>query len=83
MAAKLSELIARHGWTAVRRAALWLARVAWERLKKNLTPEERQEFLTLVRKMKHKPSNLTEQEKDRLSELVKMALKNPNDDTGN
>jgi uncharacterized tellurite resistance protein B-like protein len=77
MAAKLLALISKYGWPAVKQAANWLAKQGWDRVKKNLSPEERKEFLGLLGKMKHKPSNLSKKEKERLKALVQKALRKP------
>jgi hypothetical protein len=58
-------------WGAVWKTAQWLYRHGRERLDR-LSSEERREFVSLMRKSKGRPSNLTAHEKERIQAIVKL-----------
>ena len=64
-------------WGVAWKAALFLWNQGRDRLRHNLSDNERREFRDLMVKSKGRPSNLTDKQKGRLRDLVKQALTGP------
>jgi hypothetical protein len=58
-------------WTV----SLWLAEKGRERIRENLTASEQQEFWTLTKKSKGRPSNLNQRDRTRLKKIVGKAIR--------
>ncbi|HEV2789665.1 MAG TPA: hypothetical protein VGV69_00010 [Solirubrobacterales bacterium] len=62
-------------WKMVWAASLWLLEQGRERIDRNLTKQERSEFLNLVGKSKGRPGNLSQRDKTRLKNIAGKALR--------
>ncbi|MBK5219704.1 MAG: hypothetical protein JJE35_07955 [Thermoleophilia bacterium] len=62
-------------WKMVWTVSLWLAEKGRERLRDNLTQSEQQEFWTLTKKSKGRPSNLSQRDRTRLKNIVGKAIR--------
>jgi hypothetical protein len=57
-------------WKRVWVAAMWLYQQGRGRLEKNLSPKERDELWSLMKRSNGLPTNLTPRQRDRFRELV-------------
>jgi hypothetical protein len=62
-------------WKMVWAASLWLLEQGRERIDRNLTKQERSEFLSLVGKSKGRPGNLSQRDKTRLKNIAGKAIR--------
>ena len=62
-------------WKMVWAASIWLFEQGRERIDRNLTKQERSEFLTLVSKSKGRPGNLSQRDKTRLKNIAGKAIR--------
>jgi hypothetical protein len=62
-------------WKMVWAASLWLVEQGRERIDRNLTKQERGDFLNLVMKSKARPGNLSQREKTRLKNIAGKAIR--------
>jgi uncharacterized protein YaiI (UPF0178 family) len=56
-------------------ASVWLAEKGRERVDRNLTQKEQQEFLHLIGKSKGRPSNLSQRDRTRLKNIASKAIR--------
>ena len=68
--ASAASAIKRVPWKRVWVAALWLYNQGRTRLEKNLSPKERDELWSLMKRSKGLPTNLSQRQRDRFRELV-------------
>lgn len=62
-------------WGMVLTASVWLAEKGRERVERNLTSKEQQEFLHLIGKSKGRPSNLSQRDRTRVRNIAKKAIR--------
>ena len=62
-------------WGMVLTASVWLAEKGRERVDRNLTHKEQQEFLRLIGKSKGRPSNLSQRDRTRVRNIAKKAIR--------
>jgi hypothetical protein len=62
-------------WKMVWAASLWLVEQGRERIDRNLTKQERSDFLNLVAKSKGRPGNLSSRDKTRLKNIAGKAIR--------
>jgi hypothetical protein len=62
-------------WGMVLTVSVWLAEKGRERVDRNLTHKEQQEFLRLIGKSKGRPSNLTQRDRTRLKNIAGKAIR--------
>ncbi len=55
--------------------SVWLAEKGRERVDRNLTDNEQQEFLRLIGKSKGRPSNLSQRDRTRVKNIAKKAIR--------
>lgn len=65
----------RFPWGMVLTVSIWLAEKGRERVNRNLTHKEQQEFLRLIGKSKGRPSNLPQRDRTRVGNLARKALR--------
>ncbi len=68
--ASAASAIKRVPWKRVWVASLWLYNQGRTRLEKNLSPKERDELWSLMKRSKGLPTNLSQRQRDRFRELV-------------
>lgn len=62
-------------WGMVLTVSLWLAQKGRERMERNLTHKEQQEFLRLIGKSKGRPSHLSQRDRTRVKNIAKKAVR--------
>lgn len=62
-------------WGMVLTVSVWLAEKGRERVNRNLTHKEQQEFLRLIGKSKGRPSNLSQRDRTRVKNLAGKAIR--------
>lgn len=62
-------------WKMVWAASLWLVEQGRERIDRNLTKQERSDFISLVMKSKARPGNLSNRDKSRLKNIAGKAIR--------
>ena len=62
-------------WKMVWAIAVWLANKGRERVEDNLTQKEQAEFLSLLRKSKGRPENLSQRDRTRVKSIAGKALR--------
>jgi hypothetical protein len=62
-------------WKMVWAVSLWLAEKGRERVRQNLTHAEQQEFWTLLKKSRGRPSNLSQRERSRVKNIAGKAIR--------
>jgi hypothetical protein len=62
-------------WKMVWTVSLWLAEKGRERIQHNLTHGERQEFWTLMKKSRGRPTNLSQRDRSRIKNIAGKAIR--------
>jgi hypothetical protein len=62
-------------WGMVLTVSVWLAEKGRERIERNLTHKDRNEFLHLIGKSKGRPSNLSQRDRTRVKNLARKAVR--------
>lgn len=62
-------------WGMVLTVSVWLAEKGRERVERNLTHKEQQEFLRLIGKSKGRPSNISQRDRTRVKNIARKALR--------
>lgn len=62
-------------WGMVLTVSVWLAEKGRERLDRNLTHKEQQEFLRLIGRSKGRSSNLSQRDRTRVKNIAKKAVR--------
>lgn len=62
-------------WGMVLTVSVWLAEKGRERVGRNLTDKEQQEFLRLIGKSKGRPGNLSQRDQTRVRNIAKKAVR--------
>lgn len=62
-------------WGMALTVSVWLAEKGRERVERNLTRSERQEFLRLIGKSKGRPGNLSQRDRTRVKNIARKAAR--------
>lgn len=62
-------------WGMVLTVSVWLAQKGRERVDRNLTHKEQQEFLHLIGKSKGRPGNLSQRDRTRVKNIARKAVR--------